>query len=352
MRLEFIEKVKEDEILGKNIYTDDGSILLRAGVKLTANYIKKLKQLGVLYIYVDDYRLDDVYVEDSRLEEIKINAMKNISNVVKNINNGDRKGTRESISFVEDMVEHIIEEGDITKSLYDIKTYDNYTYMHSIDTSIMATFLGLSMEFNELELKDLAVGAILHDIGKTRVPRRIICKKGKLTEDEFDEVKKHPVYGKEMLEKQFSISNKALSAIEQHHERIDGKGYPYGLKDEQISKFGKVVAICDVYDAISNDRTYRKKFSPNEAYELIMAGTGTMFDQKIVNNFRNTFAVYPLGCCVRLSSGIEGYVIRQNSKYPDRPIIRILYDSETRKPTPFYEIDLLQNPSLVIEAIV
>jgi putative nucleotidyltransferase with HDIG domain len=352
MRLEFIDKVKVDEILGKNIFTNDGNILLKAGVSLTSNYLKKLKELGVFYIYIDDKRLEDVYVEDTALEVIKQQAIKNISTIVKNINNGHREKTKKSIDLVEDMVDHIIELGDVNKSLYDIKTYDNYTYVHCIDTGIMATFLGLAMNCKEMELKDLAVGAILHDIGKTKVSRKIICKEGKLTDDEFREIKRHPIYGKEMLEKEYSISHKAIKAIEQHHERIDGKGYPYGLKDKEISKFGKIISVCDVYDAVSNDRTYRKKFTPNEAYELIMAGAGRSFDMEVINNFKRTFAVYPLGSCIKLSNKVEGYVIKQNSNYPDRPIIRVLYDSESREPIPFYEIDLLQNINLTVESIV
>ena len=182
-------------------------------------------------------------------------------------------------------------------------------------------------------------------INKKKVPH-------KLTEEEFLEIKNHPIYGKEILVKNMYISDVVIDAVEQHHEKIDGSGYPYGLKGNQISKFGKVVCICDVYDAVSNDRSYRKKFSPNEAYELILGGSGSMFDEKIVMKFKETFAIYPLGSCVRLSNEVEGYVVRQNKGFPDRPVIRVLYDSETREPVQFYEIDLLEHLDIVIESIV
>lgn len=352
MRLEFIDRVKENDILGKSILTNEGNVLLRSGVKLTNQYIKNLRKLGVLYVYIEDDRLDDIDIEDERLCSLKQQTMKNMNKIIKNLNNANKKEAKNSLRIVENLVEYIIESGDINKSLYDIKTYDNYTYVHCIDTGIMATFLGEGMGFDLDELIELGKGAILHDIGKIKIPSKIINKKGKLTEEEFLEIKNHPIYGKEILVKNMYISDVVIDAVEQHHEKIDGSGYPYGLKGNQISKFGKVVCICDVYDAVSNDRSYRKKFSPNEAYELILGGSGSMFDEKIVMKFKETFAIYPLGSCVRLSNEVEGYVVRQNKGFPDRPVIRVLYDSETREPIQFYEIDLLERLDIVIESIV
>jgi HD-GYP domain-containing protein (c-di-GMP phosphodiesterase class II) len=352
MRLEFIDRVREEDVLGKNILTNDGKILLRAGVQLTHRYIEKLKELGVFFVYVEDDRLEDVLVEDSRLSELKQATMKNMSSIIKNVHSCNSKDVKESLNIIEDLVDYIISMGDVNKSLYDIQTYDNYTFVHSLDTCIMASFLGLSHGFIEKELKELAVGAILHDIGKTKISSKIINKCGPLTDEEFIEIKKHPVYGEEILSKNVRIPDNAIKAVLQHHERIDGRGYPYNLTDREISKFGKIVSVCDVYDAISNDRVYRKKFSPNSAYELILAGSGTAFDNTIVQSFRATFAVFPLGCCVKLSNSIEGYVIRQNKNFPDRPVVRVLYDHLSKAPIPFYEIDLLENSNVVIEAIV
>jgi HD-GYP domain-containing protein (c-di-GMP phosphodiesterase class II) len=352
MRLEFIDRIKDSEVLGRNILTNDGKILLRSGVKLNNRYVGKLKELGVFFIYVEDDRLDDIATEDERLGELKQTTLKNMSRIMKNVYSCNSREVKDSLNIVEDMVDYIISMGDVNTSLYDIRTYDNYTYVHSLDTCIMSSFLGLSNGFNESELKELAIGAILHDIGKVKIDNKIITKCGALTDEEFLEIRRHPIYGEEILSRNVRISDNAIKAVIQHHERVDGRGYPYKLADKEISKFGKIVCICDVYDAVSNDRVYRKKFSPNEAYELILAGSGTAFDSAMVQNFRETFAVYPLSCCVRLSNSVEGYVIRQNKNFPDRPVIRVLYDSETKAPIPFFEIDLLEHLSLVIEAIV
>jgi HD-GYP domain-containing protein (c-di-GMP phosphodiesterase class II) len=352
MRLEFIDRIKDSEVLGRNILTTDGKILLRSGVKLNYRYIEKLKKLGVFFIYVEDDRLEDIITEDDKIAELKQTTLKNMSRIMKNVYTCNSREIKDSLNIVEDLVDYIINMGDVNTSLNDIRTYDNYTYVHSLDTCIMASFLGLSYGLNEKELKELAIGAILHDIGKLNIDNKIINKCGALTDEEFLEIRQHPIYGEQILSKNLRISDNAIKAVIQHHERIDGRGYPYNLVDNEISKFGKIVCICDVYDAVSNDRVYRKKFRPNEAYELILAGSGTAFDSSMVQKFRETFAVYPLSCCVRLSNSVEGYVIRQNKNFPDRPVLRILYDSKTKTPIPFFEIDLLEHPNLVIEAIV
>lgn len=352
MRLEFINRVNDDEVLGKTIYTEDGSVLLRAGVKLSRNYIERLKMLGVYYVYVEDSRLDDVQVEDEKLSEIKHTVIKNMSKIIKNISSSSPLETKKSLNVVEDLVDYLVECGDVNKSLFDIKTFDNYTFIHSLDTGIMTAFLGLACNIKGERLKELTTGAILHDVGKVKVPLKILNKAGALSQEEYEEVKKHTIYGEEILRKSKIFSEIAIKAVSEHHERIDGNGYPNGYTGKQISIYGKIVSISDVYDAIINDRCYRKRYNPSDAYEFILAGNGTKFDENLVNCFKETFAVFPLGSCIKLNNGIEGYVIKQNKNFPDRPIIRILYDHETKIPIPFYEIDLLSNPALVISSIV
>ncbi|WP_163194126.1 HD-GYP domain-containing protein [Clostridium thermarum] len=352
MRLEFINRVCDGEVLGKSILSSDGKILLRAGVKLTSQYINKLRELGVFYVYIEDHRLEDICVEDERLLELKKDTIKNMSVIMKGINNCSRANFNKSLRKVEELIDYIIDDGVVSGSLCDIKTYDNYTYLHSIDTGIMAAYMGLAFNFKERELKDLGIGAVLHDIGKTKINCNIINKTGALNEEELMEIRKHPSYGAEILRKNYSISKSIIDIVEQHHERMDGRGYPYGLKGWEISKYAKLVSVCDVYDAVSSDRSYRKKLKPNESYELILAGSGTAFEDEVVKKFKETFSVYPLGCCIRLSNGVEGYVIKQNNNFPDRPIIRVLYDTETKSPIPFYEIDLLKENSLTVEAMV
>lgn len=352
MRFEFIDRVNDGDILSKSIFSRDGKVLLRSGIKLTQGYIKKLKQLEVFYIYVKDERLEDIDVEDEKLNQIKLSAAKALGGVIRNIDNSTEVDLKTPVAIVEELMEYILNIGDVNKSLYDIKTFDNYTQIHSIDTGIMSLFMGINFNVPKKELVDLGVAAILHDIGKIKVGNAIINKKGKLTNQEFEQIKRHPIYGEEILSKNYNVSNRILRIIREHHEKLNGKGYPFGLKGDEIHQLSQIVSICDVYDAVSNDRIYRSKFSPNDAYELILSEGDNSFSMDMINNFRKTFFVYQLGCCVKLSNYTEGYVINQNSGYPDRPIIRVLYDSKSKKPIPFYEIDLLTNINLTILCIV
>ncbi|MDD3223725.1 MAG: HD-GYP domain-containing protein [Clostridium sp.] len=352
MRLEFIDNVREEEILGRNIYTNEGGILLRSGIKLTDTYIKNLKKIGVQYLYIEDSRLNDIDYIDEEFVRLKRNTLKNISKIFKSVCTQNKADTSKSIDIMNELIEYVIEKKDIGSTVLDIKTYDNGTYLHCINTGIFSVFLASNLNFNRNNLMEIGIGSILHDVGKLKIPHSIICKKGALTEDEYNEVKKHPIYGEELLRENYLISDNAIKSVIEHHEKFNGSGYPYGLKGNSISKFGKVVSICDVFDAISTDRSYREKFSPSDAYELILSESGAAFDEKIVNVFKNTFSVYPLGCCVKLSNGIEAYVIRQNKGFPDKPIVRVLYDSKTKEPIDFYEIDLIKRLDIAIVDVV
>lgn len=351
MRLEFLDKVKDTDILGKTIFNGDGNILLRAGVRLNSGYITRLKKLGVFYVFVEDERLDDIPGEDSYFVEIKHSTMKSMSKVFANVTKRPRDIMKDSLNAIEDLVEHIIETDYVTEGLMDIRTYDDYTFVHCLDTCIMSTVIGVAAKMDETSIKELGVGAILHDIGKTKISSKIINKQQPLSQDEFAEIRKHPIYGSEILKKDYRISETIIDAVLQHHERVDGTGYPFGLKASSISKYAKVVCLCDTYDAVSNDRIYRKKFSPSDAYELILAGSGSIFDEGVVNNFRKSFSVFPLGCCLKLSSGEEGYVVRQNENFPDRPVVRVIYDYSTKEAVPFYEINLLKNANISVTGL-
>lgn len=351
MKLVFISKLIGNEVLGKSIFDSQGKVLLKRGTILDTPLIAKLKNNGAFFVYVEDKDLEDV-TEDKKLTELKQVTLSTLPTVFNDFLNCNQKNLRKSLNMIEDLTCYISEVGTVNVNLYEVKTYDNYTYVHCVDTSIMATFLGVSSKLPKDKLKDLGTGAILHDIGKTKISNDIINKPGRLTKEEFAEIRNHPIYGTEILKKTDIINDEIISIVLQHHERIDGKGYPYGLTDNQITPLSKIVSVCDVFTAVSANRSYRPRFNPNEAYELILSGANTMFDMNVVNHFRNNFAVYPLGCCVRLSNGIEGFVVKQNEYFADKPIIRITYDKDTKQSISPYEINLIDKLNVVIESVV
>lgn len=351
MRLEFVKNLKGNEILAKSIITETGEILLKDGLRISLNLITKLKKHGVFMVYVEDDRLSDISKGEDFIE-LKKTTLEIMPNLFNELLEWDRAISTKSIGMVDELIEDIIAQKSININLYEVKAYDNYTYIHCVDTSIMAIYLGTCLNFNHLQIKELGLAAILHDIGKIKIANKVINKRGPLTTEEFREIKKHPIYGKEILERTGVFSNKIIDGVLQHHEKIDGTGYPYGLSKNHISHYAKIIAVSDVFTAISANRSYRKKFDPKEAYELILGGVGSKFDSGIVENFRKNFAIYPLGCCVKLSNGIEGYVVKQNTSFPDRPVIRVVYDSISKESIQIYEIDLIKSLSITIDSIV
>ncbi|KGN02510.1 HD family phosphohydrolase [Clostridium novyi A str. 4570] len=351
MRLEFIENLKGCEILAKDILSSTGEILLKTGVKIENFMIPKLKRYGVFMVYIKDNRFSDVIEEDNVLTELKQTTLEIMPNLFNELLEGDTRVLSKSMYKMDNLIEQIINQNSINISLYEVKTYDNYTYIHCVDTGIMSVYLGACLNLDTSKIKELGISAMLHDIGKIKVPNEIINKHGTLTDEEFDEIKKHPIYGRDILTRTNLFSEDIIRGVAEHHERIDGKGYPYGLKGEEISTYGKIITVSDVFTAVSANRSYREKFDPNEAYEFILAGMGTKFDKEVINKFKENFAIYPLGCGVKLSNGVQGYVIKQNKNFPDRPIIRVVYDIYTNEPVQPYDIDLMKNMSLTIKSV-
>lgn len=352
MRLISIEKAKPGDILGQSVFGVDGCVLLREGVALNEKYIKKLIDLGIVYIYIEDKNLDDIKPEDPQFLEVKSEAVKSLSRIFSKLQYTSALDIKKTLSAITNIVEYLIENKEINSIyLLELKTFDNYTYVHSLNTCVLALFFGIQMSYSKPMLLDLGAGTLLHDIGKMKIPIEILNKNGKLTENEYDIMKTHPELGYDMVKNLDYINERGKAIILEHHERIDGKGYPYGLKGDKISKYSKIACISDVYDAIVSDRVYRKGFAANEAYEFILGNSGTFFDFDLVNIFRNNFSLYPLGVCVRLSNHLEGFVVAHNKGFPDRPTVRILYDELGNKVSP-YEINLVEKIDISIERIV
>ena len=196
---------------------------------------------------------------------------------------------------------------DVLSGLNSIKSFDNYTYEHSVDTAVISTIIAKKLMLNQEKLKQVAVGEFLHDIGKIFIDEKIINKPGKLTPEEFEMVKLHPVYGYELLKDVEQIGSVAAHIPFQHHERQDGRGYPRGLRGnnkldmgslkfqegDRLIMLAEIAAIADFYDACISDRPYRKGLSPDLVYELIKTGSGVQFNKELVDCFISVVPKYP-----------------------------------------------------------
>ncbi|KRQ85935.1 Cyclic di-GMP phosphodiesterase response regulator RpfG [Caloramator mitchellensis] len=352
MRLVNILNAKPGDVISQTILDSSGNILLREGITLTQRYINKLIDLGIHFIYIKDKLLEDLPHQDHHFLEIKSHTLKALTKATTRIQYNDITEVKNTIMTISELIEYLIENKDVNSMfLTELKTYDNYTFVHSLNTCVLSLFMGIQLCYSKPMLLDLGAGALLHDIGKMKIPQEILNKNGSLTEEEYDIMKTHPEIGYDMIKGASYINERGKLIILEHHERFDGKGYPQGLKGEKISKYARICCITDVYDAIATDRVYRKAFPPNEAYEFILASAGTLFDLELVNIFKNIFSIYSIGMEVKLSNGYYAFVVGNNKGFPDKPKVRIVKDEFGNEIKP-YDIDLVKHTNIGIVEII
>ncbi|NLI93188.1 MAG: HD-GYP domain-containing protein [Peptococcaceae bacterium] len=327
MRLVNIAYVDEGSILARPVRSANGRVLLGEGVTLNQNFLTKLKQLGYDMLFIRDDRFKDVEINNAvseKTKEIAYNAICTITTAVDNDSNTNIDA--DSVRFaVLNIMEDLMYSFDILSNLTDIMGYDEYTFHHSVNTTVLALILAMGKGYTQSKLLELGMGVLMHDIGKTNVPKEILHNKGKLNEKEFEEIKKHSAYGFEFIRKNRDFSIHSAHVAFQHHEKWMGGGYPRGLKGTEIHEFGRIAAVADVYDALISKRPYRDAMEPYQAYEFILAQSGHQFDPEIVRLFTKYVAVYPTGTGVELSNGLRGNVIGQNASLPNRPIVRAIF---------------------------
>lgn len=242
----------------------------------------------------------------------------------------DAKGARE---LVGELVDTIIEDENALVWLAQLKRRDEYTTLHSINVCVISLLFGRHLNFTTEQLRELGHGALLHDIGKMRIPLDLLNKPTELSEAELNLLKRHPEYGYELLKGTGVMSPGALDIVYSHHERIDGSGYPRGLRGDQIGEYAMLVSIVDVYDAITSDRVYHMGVSPHEALNLMYGWAPKSFPREPLEEFIKCLGIYPIGSVVELSSGEVGVVMTVNRTHHLRPIVMLLLNP-MKKPYP------------------
>jgi len=237
--------------------------------------------------------------------------------------------------------------------LVQIKTYDDYTFTHSVNVAIISALIGIELKLSHEELEELTLGGLLHDIGKIKIDRKFLLKPGPLNREEFEKIKGHPEDGFEMVLAESEIGHIARMAIKQHHERQDGSGYPKGLKGNEINDCAAIVSVADIYDALSTERPYRRKLVPYEAVKTILMMTGQRgLKEEMVRAFLSVLSIYPQGSLVRLNTGETAMVIRVNKESIIRPVIKLLLDSSNCVFKDDVKVNLLTQPYRYITSYV
>lgn len=208
--------------------------------------------------------------------------------------------------------------------------------------------IGINYKLSKEKLQELAVGALLHDIGVTGLPEEIVNRKGILSPTEAKSFQNHCSLGFDILRKKHNFSLLSSHVALQHHERVDGTGYPRGLTSNEILPYAKIVSICNIYNNLLNNQ--HERLMPHEAYEVILGLAGRYFDLETVTHFIKNVAIYPTGICVRLNTGEVGVVVDQNLESPQRPIVRVLSGAEKAKV--LKEYDLLKEMTVFIQEVI
>jgi putative nucleotidyltransferase with HDIG domain len=357
MRLISIKDCEEGMELAKTIYSDVGQVLIHEGIPLTARMLERLNELHIPYVYIKDKQTEGIEPKEivsQTTRHLAISTIKTeFSKMMKNgklVNVVDSPDLGKKFrGVVKEILADVRSHHKVMSVLMDVQSADQYTFQHSLNVTIYTLALAMAQNYTEKQLIEIGLGAILHDVGKLSVPNEILSKPGKLTDEEFIIVKQHTTDGFESLRKIHDIPLLCAHCAFQHHERLDGSGYPRGLVEDRIHEYAKIIAIADVFDALTSNRSYRKAMLPHMAMEVIYSGAGTLFDFELVNKFRNTISMYPIGMTVILSNGYKGIVVDHNHQLPSRPVIRLIEDSSGQVLQHFEEIDLAKHLSVVIE---
>ncbi len=343
------------QILAKNIDFGKNRILLRRGVTLTGSVIQRIEKLGLQGVYIDDDISRDINISSVISDELKYKAIKGVKSFFLKADQDPMNSGDKQLNAIKDIIMGIVNEvqynSHIKINIVDLRTYDDYTFSHSINVAVLSVVVGTVLNLSKSELNELALGALIHDIGKVFCDKNILNKPGKLTPEEYEEIKRHTERGYNYLYSSNSIPESSKLSVLTHHEQYNGFGYPDKRESDQIPLFGRIISVVDVYDALTSDRAYRKAMLPSQAFEYILSGYNTMFDPQIVEAFIKKVAFYPVGTCVGLSSGQVGIVVENFDSSYLRPLIRVIID---KKLTNDY-IDLAHDNSklnVIIEEIV
>lgn len=352
MRIISLDAVTGSELLAKDIITSNDLVLMTAGSVMKKEYVKRLKDLNVEYIYVEDEIGQGVNLSHSLEFQIQEQCQEAVRDILINYSYHQDTELEEIKEIAEEIIKDIMKEPEVIYNLSSIRDKSVSTYSHSINVCALSVILALRLKLTKSKIKDIAVGCLLHDIGFTYISMDYYhVNLDDCSEKERKEVKKHILYGYTAVEKMEWLSPISKDIIISHHERLDGSGYPFHLKENRIKIGSKIAAVCDEFDSMVYGN-FTSRIKVHEAIDYIMSKAGILYDFKVVKTFVDSVAAYPTGTLVVTNEHEIGIVLRQNSHFPTRPVIRIIKDKEGNKVTDWIEKDLTKELTLFIRDTV
>ncbi len=269
-------------------------------------------------------------VEFKRASKICAQSKRAVTSMFQEARMGKAVNTAGAQKLVEEISSSVSRNPSALISLARLKTADDYTYMHSVAVCALMIALSKQLGLDEKQTRSAGIAGLLHDLGKALMPMDVLNKPGKLTDEEFAIIKKHPEEGHKLLLSSSGADEIALDVVLHHHEKTDGSGYPKHLKDSEISLFAKMGAVCDVYDAITSNRPYKAGWDPAESLRRMAEWVNGHFDPTIFQAFVKSVGIYPIGSLVKLNSGRLGIVIDQAEKSLLTPSVKVFYSIRSK----------------------
>lgn len=343
MKYVHVDSVEPGQYLGRTIFFSSGAVMLAEGVQLTVYMITTLRRIGVTMLYIQDPFTDDVEITDVVSEETKRFVINQMDEMFQSIRSGKEFGTKAISTSADALVDEVMKNKDVLVQLTDIRTKDNEMYLHALNVCTISVLVGINMGMGPAQLKDLAIGALLHDIGKLD-----------LIADAAEDPKKHHAWrGFDLLKSKREYNLLIAHAAFQHHEWLDGSGKPRGLTGDEIHIYAKIVAVANIYDNLLHQTGEQgTRMLPHEACEHMMALAEKQLDHEVLIHFLRTVSVYPTGTSVKLSTRETGVVVGQHRGLPGGPVVRVVKQDGGMQDFDVKEIDLAKQTTVFIEQVL
>ena len=366
-----VEELKPGMTYDKPLYVDSSNMLVAANVSVTEGDIKKLMTWGVSEIETEGElilthgtgsgdmeeaeserriiaRYNELLKKRKRLIEVHNQAWKSVQGVYSAIKKDELYETDELENSVDDIIDLLEENNNVFLFLYGLDEGKDYLVTHSVNVAFYALIIGMALQYNRDKLKELGLGTLLIDAGMIKMPVYIIHKQSNLTDQEFKQIKTHPLLGYRAIRELGHMKDKVAIISLQHQEQFDGKGYPRGLKGNEIDEFARIAAIADSYEAQISTRSYKKKVDFYHAMRNLLSSGVNKFDPVILRVFLSRMSVYPIGSIVELNDKSVGIVIGSVPEKPLRPIIKLITDAQGNSVEDTIIINLLIQTHLYI----
>ncbi|MHB8127981.1 MAG: HD-GYP domain-containing protein [Mobilitalea sp.] len=353
MRIISLDSVKGNELLAKDIVNSSDSVLMAAGTVVKTEYVKRLKDLNVEYIYVEDDLAQGVNLTSSLEIQIKDQCQEAVRNILLKYSFHNDSELEDIKNVADEIIYDIMQEPKVIYNLSSIREKSDSTYSHSLNVCALSVILAFKLKLPKAKIRDIAIGCLLHDIGYTYITMDYHnLNLDTCLEKEQIEIKKHIIYGYSAVEKMEWLSQISKDVIISHHERLDGTGYPFHIREDRIKIGSKIAAVCDEFDSkVYGNLTTKLKV--HDAIDYIVSQAGVLFDFTVVKAFVDSVAAYPTGALVITNQEEVGIVLRQNPQCPTRPVIRIIKDIEGNRPLEWTEKDLTKELTLfIIDTII